>query len=255
MASQDKKSDLVGDEFFHPLNIADHVLHILFYCSAVLSLVAWLSDPKAMPLLFSSMQIAFALSVVGYFVVGIAIRLHFAPRAQLRRYRDFLSHAYDQALSHRQSTAYYNNSCPTGPRRVAAQVLESSFFSTSLLTKLAVWERVRFLIYACLWVIAVLNRSTDLAVIPIAAQILFSEQILSRWFRIEWLRGECEKIYEDLFRLFQSRGEVEVVALETLGRYEIAKATAVVSMSPSIFEKNRERLNAEWDEVRATLNI
>jgi hypothetical protein len=254
MADENQKVDPVGDEFFRPLNIADRASDIL-YCSAVLSIVAWLSDQKTMPALFSVVQIAFALSVLGYFSVGIAIRLHFAPRAQLRRYQDFVSHAYDRALSHRQSRAYYNNSCPAGPRRVAAQVLESSFFSNAILTKMAGWERGRILIYVCLWVIAVLNRNTDLAVIPIAAQILFSEQILSRWLRLEWLRGECERIYDDLFRLFQSKGEVDVVALEMLGRYEMAKSTAVISMSSKIFEQNRERLNTGWEQVRATLKL
>jgi hypothetical protein len=255
MADEIQKVDPVGDEFYRPLNVADRVSDFLFYCSAVLSIAAWLSDQKTMPVLFSVVQIAFALSVLALFTVGIAIRLHFAPRAQFRRYQDFLSHAYDRPLSHRQSTAYYNNSCPPGSRRIAAQVLESTFFSGAILAKMAVWERGRILVYACLWVIAVLNRNTDLAIITIAAQIIFSEQILSKWLRLEWLRGRCEQIYDDVFRLFQSKGEVEVVALEMLGRYEIAKATAVISMSPRVFEKNRERMNAGWNSVRAALQI
>jgi hypothetical protein len=103
--------------------------------------------------------------------------------------------------------------------------------------------------------VVVFNRSTDLAAIAIAAQILFSEQVLSRWLRLEWLRRECEQTYDELFRHLQSKGQIDVVALESLGRYEIAKATAALSLSSKIFERNAERTDAEWAKVRATLGL
>jgi hypothetical protein len=85
--------------------------------------------------------------------------------------------------------------------------------------------------------------------------IIFSEQILSRWLRVEWLRRQCERTYDDLFRLFQSKGKLEVSALELLGRYEIAKATAAIPLSSRIFEQCCSRMNAEWAKIRATLRI
>jgi hypothetical protein len=100
-----------------------------------------------------------------------------------------------------------------------------------------------------------LFRNTQLVLISVAAQIVFSEQIVSRWLRLEWLRGECEQIYDETFRLIQRKANLEIFGLELLGRYEMAKATAVISISTEIFEKNRQRLNSEWDKIRSTLNI
>jgi hypothetical protein len=254
MANEDK-TDPVGDEFFRPLLRADCCANGLFYCSAAFSLAALLVDQKAAPDPYALVQIAFALSVIALLLTTLAIRLYFFPRAQIRRYQDFLSHAYEKPLSHKQTTGYYNNAAVTVPTRIAAQVLESSFFSRDTLSRMSSRERIKVGVYVLIWVITVLNRSTDLALVGVAAQIIFIEQILSRWLRLEWLRRECEKTYDDLFRLLQSKGKVDIFALELLGRYEIAKATAAISLSSQIFERNRERMNAEWETIRTTLQI
>jgi hypothetical protein len=255
MASADHKNDPIGDEFFWPLVLADYSANILFYISAALSIATLLVSQNTYPRAFTFVEVLFPLSVIALFLTTLAIRLYFAPRAQSRRYQDFLSHAFAKPFSHRQTAGYYNNSAPIGIARVAAQVLESSFFSHEIVARMTTWERIKIASYLSFWMIAVLNRNTDLALISLAAQIVFSEQIISRWLRLEWLRRECEKIYDDAFRLVQSGHEPEMFTLEILGRYEIAKATAGISLSTKIFERNRLRLNAEWDKIRATLGI
>ena len=249
------KRDPVGDRYFRPLSRADACDVGLFYLSAALSIAIIFVDKTKMPNIYSMTQIAFAVSVVSLFISGLSIKLYFFPRAQVRRYQDFLAHAYGQSLSHMQTEAYYNNASPSVSGRIAAQVLESSFFSLDTLSRMVAFERIRTAIYALIWVVAILNRTTDLAVIGVAAQIIFSEQIISRWVRTEWSRRECEKTYDDLFRLFQSKGALDIHSLELLGRYEIGKATAAISLSSSIFERNRLRMNKEWEGVRKTLGI
>jgi hypothetical protein len=250
-----KKLDPVGEEFYEPLRRADIAGAVLFYISAVLSLLAIWIAKDTYPTAYESIQIAFALSVVALFGTGLAIRLYFFPRAQARRYQDFLAHAFDRPLSYKQTVDYYNNSATAGPIRVAAQVLESSFFSMEILAKMVTRERVKVLLYAALWLIIIFHRNSDLALIGVAAQILFSEQILSRWFRMEWFRWQSEKIHGELLTLFRSRAEFDVAAWESLGRYEIAKATSCISLSTNIFANNRDRLNGEWKKMRATLSI
>src|SRR5580693_3561034 len=96
MANVDQKSDPIGDEFFRPLVIADYAARVLFYTSAALSVATWQVSQNAHPDAFSFIQVAFPLSVVALFVVSLAIRLYFAPRAQSRRFQDFLSHAFEK---------------------------------------------------------------------------------------------------------------------------------------------------------------
>jgi hypothetical protein len=77
------------------------------------------------------------------------------------------------------------------------------------------------------------------------AQIVFSEQVASRWLRLEWLRRECERTFDDVYRQFQTKGQMEAFSIEALGRYEIAKATAAISLSSRIFQSSGGRPELE----------
>jgi hypothetical protein len=250
-----EKIDPVGERYFAPLRASEIVADVLFYLSAVLSLLALFVEKPSYPIAYSVVQIAFVLAVIALFVANLLIRLYFSPRAQKKRYEDFLSNAYCTALSHRQTTKYYNNSATTVPSRIAAQVLENSFYSRDTASSMATEERLKIAGYALVWFIAVLNRSTDLSTIGVAAQIVFSEQVISRWLRIEWLRLKCEALFDELFQLMKNGTNLEVASVKVLGEYEIVKATAVITLSTRLFERNEERTTREWGEIRKTLGI
>ena len=251
----DEKDDPIGEEFYAPLLRADRAADILFLLSAALSFGTLLINRDRQPFAYDTLQIAFALSVIALFCTTLAIRLYLFPRAQVERFRDFLSHALKKPLSHKITAAYYNNSATTTAARTAAQVLESSFFTKRILAKMAVSERIKVGGYALTWLILIFYRGTDLAWIGVAAQVLFSEQILSHWLRLEWFRSETEKIYSDVYRLFNNKAELKTAPSEFTVRYEIVKATSAVSLSTKIFQNNREMLNSEWNDIRKALGI
>lgn len=255
MDDSGKKIDPVGERYFGPLRAAEFSVDVLFYVSAAFSLLALLAEKNLHPIWYSVVQIGFVLSVIALFVGNLLIRLYFSPRAQKRRYEDFLSHAYGTQLSHQQTTQYYNNSATRAPARIAAQLLENNFYSKDTASSMAVVERIKIAAYVVIWIIAALNRSTDLSAVSVAAQIVFSEQILSRWLRLEWLRLRCESIFDDLFQLLKSGASLQVPAIKHLGEYEIVKATAGVTLSTRLFERNQERTTREWAQIRTTLGI
>ena len=246
----DEKRDPLGQEFYAPLVRAEKTADVLFFTAGALSLAALFVTPHD-GILFRLVGVAFPLSVMALFIVTHAVRLYFFPRAQRGRLRDFLSHAYGKPLQPKQSVAYYNNSATTPPARILAQTLESVFFTKSILLKMCSWERALVVGYFAIWSIAVLNRTTDLALIGVIAQLVFSEQIVSRYLRVEWLRSKCEALYEQVFNLIQGTGTTGPAPIEFFTWYETVKATAGVSISGRLFEQNRERLNKEWEDIRA----
>jgi hypothetical protein len=255
MVDTPQKIDPIGDRYFQPLAVADATADALFYISAALSLLVPLIEQQAHPQLYAIAQTAFALSVIALFALSLAVRVYFSPRAQVRRYQDFLAHAFGRPLAAQQTSGYYNNAATTASRRIAAQVLENSFYSHDTVSQMAKVERIKIAVYAALYVLVILNRSTDLATISVAAQIVFSEQVASRWLRLEWLRRECERTYDDVYRQFQTKGQMDAFSIEALGRYEIAKATAAISLSSRIFQSSAERADAEWAKIRASLGL
>jgi hypothetical protein len=84
---------------------------------------------------------------------------------------------------------------------------------------------------------------------------MFSEQIISRWIRIEWFKIRCETIFDQLYGSFQRKEDLKICAIELLVEYETVKATAGIQLSTKPFERNTDQTNLEWKKIRAKLGI
>lgn len=257
MDEQQQKIDPIRDRYFGPLETAEKASDFLFYACAVVSLAAFFVDKAKYPGAYNVVQSGLVLGVMALWAIGLAIRLYFAPRAQDRRFSDFLSSAFDIGLTHERTSGYYDKtSSATNP--IAIQLLENSFHSKDIALRMLSIERWKVAIYGLLLAIAILIRTTDLGFLAILAQAIFSEQLLSRWARLEWFRIKSERVYDELFRLFQAKPDAkkfEVLVLELLGQYESAKANSGITLSGTIFAKRRDALMREWEEVKRTLGL
>jgi len=255
------KSDPIGKKFYAPLASAERLSDACFWTAAVFSIVALQIDKVSKPIAYDAVQTIFALSVMALFVIGLAARLYWSMRAQSKRVSDFISQSFDVPLIVEKSEGFFNNSQTEPFRRMAASVLENTLFSKSILQRMLRNERGKVAAYSCLWFVALLNRATDLALITGIAQVILSEQIISKWIRMEWLRARVEGIYDDVYSLIQSTGnnagskEFRAHVLECLLRYETAKAQAGISLSTGLFRKLNPSLSAEWQTIAARLNI
>jgi hypothetical protein len=254
------KNDLVGTKYYAPLALAERISDILFWSAALLSIFALLIEKTSWPMVYDLVQIAFAVSVVGVFLSGLTIRLYWSSRAQEKRMSDFVSYAFDVPLIPEMSKDYFDNAETEPFRRIAAALLENTLFTKAILQRMLRNERVKVSLYALLWLISVLYRATDLALVTGIAQVVLSEQIISRWMRMEWLRGRAEGVYEDIYGLIQAaKGtgskEFRARTIEGLLRYETSKSHAGVSLSPSIFKKLNSTLSIEWRKTADSLNL
>lgn len=252
------RSDPIRTNYFDAVQKAEKVSDWLFYLSALLSFCTLLVEQKTHPDAYDAVLLLFGISVVAMFALGMMLRLYLTPRAEDKRRQDFFSSACNVNLIHQQTDGYYNNDFKDPIKRMAAQVLENSFFSKEIALRMARRERVKVAVYALIWLVLLHNRRTDLGWIVAASQAIFSEQILSKLFRLEWLRIRFEKAFDDIFRLFQTKPSVaqfNAHALDALTMYEAAKANAGITLSPKIFDDLNPTLSTEWNKVKATLKI
>lgn len=180
------------------------------------------------------------------------------PRAEDKRRQDFLSHAYGISLNEKETTGYYNNDQIDSFRRIGMQCLENCFFSKATLLKMARAERWKIAAYLFVWLTIALIRSSDLELVAVITQVVFSEQLLSRYVRVEWLRIRVEKVYEDLFRLFQAspnKKKCELLIQDAFVNYEVSKAKASVLLSRKIFDQLNSELSLEWVQVKQKLGL
>ena len=252
------RSDPIRKRYFDAVEKADQASDLLFYLGAVLSLALLLIDKATHPTAYDWTLIAFGLATAALFVIGLGSRLYWVPRAEDKRRQDFFTSACDVGLTHEQTDGYYNNDFTKPIERMAAQLLENSLFSKSITLHMARAERIKVIVYAGVWLVCLFNRQTDLGVAVAVTQAIFSEQVLSKSIRLEWLRMRFEKSYDEVYRLFQSRPKGEkfnAMTLDSLGMYETAKASGAVVLSSKVFEELNPTLSQEWDRIKAALRI
>jgi hypothetical protein len=161
-------------------------------------------------------------------------------------------------LTHESSDGYYNNNFTDSIDRMAAQVFENSLFSKSIALRMAWTERTKVVVYVIAWLLCLMNRETDLGWAVAATQAIFSEQVLSKAIRVDWIRSQFEKTYDEMYRLFRSRPQPPQFAaqmLDTLSFYETTKANGGIVLSSKVFERLNPELSLEWDKVKATLRM
>lgn len=253
------KSDPIRKRYFEAVERADMLSDALFYAGALLSFATLLLDKDSHPLAYKCVMIAFAIAVFALFVMGQFGRLYLTPRAEDKRRKDFFSNVYDVPLIGVEKTdGYYNSGHVSGMRRLAVQLLDNSHFSKAIALRMARFERWKVALYSVLWLVCLLHRETDLGIVVTASQAVFSEQLVSRWLRLEWMRMRFEKTYDEVCRLFHSKPSAQAfdaMTLDSLGFYEAAKATGGVTLSSRLFHRMNEALSREWDETKAQLKL
>lgn len=254
------KVDTVGDNYYKPLEQAEAVGAGLFWMVSILSIAALFVDKAAYPLAYDILQIVFIVCVVLFFFLGQAQKLYLFPRAEDKRRQELLSNSYNVVLTHEETVDYYNNDQTNPLKRLAASIMESAFFTREIVRMMLVGQRTKTVGYLLIYVVAVLNRSTNLEVLAIAAQAVFSEEIIARWLRMEWLRTRSEQVFDNLNRLFTgrqafSRSTAQSQAIDLFSFYETTKSTAAILLSSRLFHKHNARLSDEWEQIRGRLGL
>lgn len=245
-----------ADRYFKAVQNSDACSNTLFWVAASLSFAVLFVEKEPHTVLYQVVEIAFAVAVVLLFIIGMAQRLYWMPRAEDQRRLGFFSNSFDTALTHEKSEGYYNNPETEPLRRVGLSLMENSFFTRAVALEMLKGVRIFAAIYLALFLVAVLNRNTNLALIAVASQAVFSEQLISRWLRLEWLSGRCGNIYMRLYDLFHAPPAARTRnarILDALTTYETTKANAGISLSSRIFFKMNPSLTAEWDKIIAAL--
>lgn len=245
-----------ADRYYRAVQIAEKCSNALFFTAGILSFTVLFLNKDVWIVSYQTVEIAFSLAVIGLFVIGSALRLYWMPRAEEQRRLGFFSDTFQVPLTHEQTVNFYNNPEIEPITRLGYSLMENSFFSRAVSLTMLMTERAIVAVYIIAFMIALLVRSTDLAVVAVAAQVVFSEQIISRWLRLEWLRIRCDATYNRLYELFQSHPFEPVRTariIDALTAYEAAKANAGITLSSRIFYKLNPKLSKEWEAILTAL--
>lgn len=178
---------------------------MLFWLISILAIASLFVDKASYPLAADGVQIVLIVCVILFFVQGQILKLYLFPRAEDKRRQQLLSDSFGVTLTHEKTVGYYNNDQTNPIKRLAASVMENAFFTSAITRMMLPAERVKTIGYVVVYFLAVLNRSSDLAFLAVAAQALFGGEIVARWLHLEWLRFRSEQAFNNFNRLFVAR--------------------------------------------------
>ncbi|QGT83980.1 hypothetical protein [Pseudomonas coronafaciens] len=251
-------SDPVNAKYYIPLERANLLSDLAFFAGAVLSIASLYLVKGGEPLLYNVVNISFALTVLMVFVGGLLIRFYYFPRAEGARIQDFLGHAYSIDMTPTPTDAYYNNETKLPMKKMGAQLLENSLFTKEIASRMLRGTRVRYGLYVIIWLVLILVRDVEFGFLLVASQLVFNEQVLAKWIKLEWLRYRAERTYEQIYRVFVNKlngDKFNCSVMEYLTYYETSKVNASVQLSSRVFRKLNPALSVEWETMRKSLGI
>ena len=246
------------DRYYTPVGQLDDWISRIYWVSAFFSIAVLYKNQIPWPQVQWVPEFLFALSVILHVILSAYLRLNLFPLAESKRRQQLLSDSFGVPLISEKTQKYYNNDLSPSLTRLGANILENALFAKTITAKMLDGERKIILIYFTIWIF--LWRGAELGLVVAFTQFLFSSEIVGKWLRLELLRRENEKYYDELYHEFLHKIDLTdpiLVAsiLDKFAAYEVAKGMTGVRLSKTIFSALNSQISAEWDSVRKKLGI
>lgn len=248
------------EQYYWPIDQLEKWLSLLFWVSAVLSVIVLYADQIPWSQVQEVPATLFAVVVLIHFAISQYVRFYLLPNAERKRRQQLLSNAFGVPITSEATNQYYNNELAPSVARLGANVLENAFFTKSVSRVMAARERIKLLIYGSVWLLALFWRSTDLDLVLLLTQIIFSGEVLVKWISLELLRERTGRVYDELYKDFLHSVDVDSPAgiaslLDSFASYEAAKASGAINLSSPIFSRLNPELSTEWNKIRQRLGL
>jgi hypothetical protein len=246
------------DKHYLPIEKINTFIWVLFLMSAILSIAILYTNSIQYPVIKQAIEVSFVVIVILYSILSMYNSYYLIPSAEKLRRMQLLSDSFGVPLTSENTENYYNNEFLPSLNRLGMNVLENSFFAKNVCLKMAEKGRIKILTYFLFWIVAMTYRNTDLSLIIIITQVLFSGEIIINFIKLEMLRFQNNSIYDKLYTYFlhdisSTTPQGIATILDLFTSYEVAKANASLKQSSKIFMELNPKLTEEWDSIRNTL--
>lgn len=226
----------------------------LFYSAAVLSILLPYAKEKNL------LQAVFVLFVIAYFIASLVLKVFLIPKAERIRRQQLLSDAFSTPLIQEKTSLYYNNQCPPSITRLGVNVMENAFFSKEIAARMLVKSRAITGIYMAIWILIFAFRHDHIEWLSWLTQLVFSQQVINKWFSLEWLRWNQSHVYERFYSHFLHKIGVEsqnaiATVFDNVISYEANKTSAGFLLSSKVFQKLNPSLTVKWNQICRELKL
>lgn len=241
------------DSYFAKVSSINKLSTWLFVLSVVCSFAVFFS--ASINWLNTFLNIIFIIVTVLYTVMSNWISLFLLRNAQSKRRTHLLSNSFGIKLDDEETCKYYNNPHSPSIVRLGVNVFENTLFTLRVTEEMVKAERVKGSLYFLVLLLLVLIRETDLNLIAIVAQTIFTTGLIINWVKLELLRITSNQLLTEFRQVFLTaeptlNDRVKTIILSLVFRYETAVAGMGVHLSSKIFHELNPRVSAEWEVIK-----
>lgn len=248
------------EKYYKPIENIDAWNNWVFWLSAILSIAVFFKNQIPWTSIQDLPETLFITAVIIHLTLSLYTRFYLFPVAERKRRKQLLSDSFAVPLISEITQKYYNNEISPSIARLGANILENTLFAKNISLKMVQRERVKIFAYFLIWILAINWRSTNLGLLVIITQTIFSSQLIENWIRLELLSKETEKLYDDLYNNFLHKTDLSssdgiASVLDVFATYESVKSMTGIRQLRSIFLAVNPELTKEWDMIRIKLGI
>jgi len=202
------------------------------------------------------------IAITLFFIIEILNEYILLPLADSKRRDDFIDNSFGSKFSIKNSIDYYDNQeIENGIYKAAVNQFENCFFTYSLV-KISTVSKI--VIPTIMLIIMSIIAYFGFSQVPFALTILqafFSANILGDLVKHLILMNRLASIQDSWLQLFQNvelKREIlnhQPHILRYWLQYETLHSKINANISDSTFDKNNEKLTAEWNSLKTKYNI
>ncbi|MGP4076993.1 hypothetical protein [Halobacillus sp. K22] len=249
------------DKHYKPIEVLKKWVNRLFVINVLLSFSTYFL--KDFLIFKSAILFIFILTTLFYFIAEGYLSIFKIPEVEDKRRVHFLSNSFNVPLDNEHTNKYYNNNLKPSLLKLGANVFENALNSKAVTKEMVFRERIKIGSFLMILVIVFTLRTTNLELLSIVAQTLFTSTLLTSHIRLEVLHAKNLSIYNNLYTIFyyhenrekEENDKLSALLLDAFVKYEAAKAYSGVKQDTKLFYKIKPQITDEWEEIKQKLNI
>jgi hypothetical protein len=208
-------------------------------------------------LLLNIIQLISYLTIGFYYLVNIVVEVFLLPTTARLRRINFLDNSFGTKLLGKDSQYYFDNdSVSHGPYKMMVNCFENCFFTLKISKAMTLRLSIKNVLFMTFFIVAarfgIINDSVGLPILQIFLSSLFLTELIHHINFIVKLGNLLEKFKETFGDLKDNspRENDLVNPIRLLLDYESALAYNKSGLSDKVYERVREKLTIEWEELK-----
>lgn len=244
---------------FKALIITDKVSNYLIWIVFILALVPILLtnfvNCICIDVLNAIEYLNIALLLIG-FILNSVKDYYLFPKAETKRRYDFIDNSFGSNFSLSQSDEYYtNDEVEKGNYKMAVNLFQDVFFTTSISKKMRVKAIMKSGIFSLVFIVmAIYGFKNSPLALPVL-QLFFSAFILGDLIKLLLFINRNEHILDHLTTVFSSGNIDHSIILKNYVQYETNLSWAMILLDDKVFKKKNDSIEKKWQKVKTKYNI